>query len=621
VGRLYRYHPRKRGPVVPQGDQAPYLSYWVHPVNQPLRRKPKVIEIGGGVSSNATNAPYLSNWVHATNQPLRNRTPRRQQPIVKPAPFYGIPTGSNDASNDVGFWIQDVNQPQRNRIPKRQQPQSPQWNVAPMRPFQTNFDFERLPPSTATPTTSAVRWIDGTAAGNTGTPYGWALVTAGAPAGFDTTTFHSGTASMKLSTTTVGQTCVVCTFRNNPPSPGWLPTETFPIQPNTRYVISVWAMSNNALANNVFLDFRQYSATGSNLVTTSTTKIGGTTGWTLLTVALITDASAAWGAIILRINTAGNISDAWFDDITVTQLPLPIPRLLDQPLRKRVPKRLQLPATAVPPAIGSQAPYVSYWKQPVNQPQRNNIRKRQQPTASLEPFYGIPVVSGTPSVASWVHPTNQPLRNRVKGQRQLPASEVPPTIGSQAPYVSYWKQPTNQPLKSRVPKRQQPRANAPPVAPQTSAAPYLSYWVQPVNQPLRARIPKRQQLPRIKPLSGFAPTLETWKKAVNQPYKVQLRKRQQPAPRRNLYAATASAPIAPVVSSWVHPVNQRLRTKPQYRQAALRLQPLLNLASAPATTPIWVPETTPTGSTWLPDDSAAVIWVPENDPASTWNPE
>lgn len=547
MGRLYRYHPNRRGPVVPQASQPPYLSYWIHPVNQPLR----------------------------------------------------------------------------NRIPKRQPPQSPFWNVAPYRPFQTNFDMERLPAVISAQTNTSNRWIDGTAAGSEGTPYGWAIPSGvSATAGFDTSTFHGGTASMKLSNPTTSATATITTFRLNGPTTGSLPTEAFPILPNTQYVITAWIMTNNVPTNGAFVEFRQYSAAASNLSTSTSNKLSGTVGWTQVSVSVTTNASAAWGGILLRNSVAGNVCDAWFDDITVAVLPNSFQEPVNQPLKNRVPKRLQLriPNPPLSP-LSSQAPYLSYWKKPVNQPQRNNARQRQQPTQALqEPFYGIPTAAATPSVASWIHPTNQPLRNRVKGQRQLPASEVPPTIGSQAPYVTYWKQPTNQPLKSRVSKRQQPRANAPPVAPQGSTAPYLSYWIQPVNQPLRSRISKRQQLPRIKPLSGFAPTLETWKKAVNQPYKGQLRRRQQPAPPRNLYAATASAPVAPVVSSWVHPVNQRLRAKPQYRQAALRLQPLLNLASAPATSPIWVPDTDPTG-TWLPDDGSAAIWVPDADPTSTWNPE
>lgn len=160
-------------PPYPAGKSAaPYVSYWIHPVNQPqLRRKAREITIPGGGVSSVNQAPYLSYWVKPVNQPIRRS--RRTQPIYNTTePYYGISVAP-PAAPSVSSWIHPVNQPGRSRRrlqpPIRVQARQPlgvnTWlpeQAQPLRRTQKRqlprFSKPFLPPgSVATPQVSA--WI------------------------------------------------------------------------------------------------------------------------------------------------------------------------------------------------------------------------------------------------------------------------------------------------------------------------------------------------------------------------------------------------------------------------------------------------------------------------------
>jgi trimeric autotransporter adhesin len=189
-----------------------------------------------------------------------------------------------------------------------------------------NLGFENVPSPNTAPTSTANRWIDGTAAGSTATmpPFGWAIPGSGlggtgANAQFDTSIFRTGGASMRLSNPNVGSGISVATFRTNPPTATTVPLEAFPILPSTQYIITGYIRTNNVPSNGAYIDFRQFGeAGGAALATTSTNKLSGTdTSWRQVTITVTTNASARFGSIMLRNFVTGNICDAWFDDITV----------------------------------------------------------------------------------------------------------------------------------------------------------------------------------------------------------------------------------------------------------------------------------------------------------------
>lgn len=184
-----------------------------------------------------------------------------------------------------------------------------------------NGDFETAPAVNTAATTIAARYIDGTSGGSASTSYGWAIpgagVAASAGAAFDSSVTHGGSYSMRLSTLNSSGTITVSTFKDNPPTSGSLQTQGFVLLPSSTYTIIGWIKTNNVATNGAFIDLRQFDETGSNIATSSSTKRSGTSDWTRVSFTVTTGATAKWGSILLRNNVAGNVSDAWFDDILV----------------------------------------------------------------------------------------------------------------------------------------------------------------------------------------------------------------------------------------------------------------------------------------------------------------
>lgn len=183
-----------------------------------------------------------------------------------------------------------------------------------------NGGFE-VKPTFVAATNTALRWIDGTAAGATGRRgYGWGIPASAvttAEAAFDTSIKNSGTASMRLSITTANGLISVSNYRNAPAAGSPL-GETFLMSPNTEYTLTGYIRVNNVVTNGAFIDLRQYNAAATALLTSNTTKISGTADFQKLSITITTQATTAFGTILLRLNAAGNnISDAWFDDITL----------------------------------------------------------------------------------------------------------------------------------------------------------------------------------------------------------------------------------------------------------------------------------------------------------------
>jgi hypothetical protein len=178
-----------------------------------------------------------------------------------------------------------------------------------------------MAPSTLSAQTNASsRWIDGTAAGSSAKlAYGWAIVslTANAAAGFDDTTFHSGNYSMKLSTLNSTGAITVGSYRTNSPTASSA-FELFLLKPNTAYTLTGWIKTNNVAASGAWIDCREFSSSFATLATTSTNKLSGTNNFIEVTVMFTTNASTVFGGVFLRNNVAGNIADAWFDDVVLS---------------------------------------------------------------------------------------------------------------------------------------------------------------------------------------------------------------------------------------------------------------------------------------------------------------
>lgn len=183
-----------------------------------------------------------------------------------------------------------------------------------------NGNFEIKPPVLTAQTNVANVWINGAAAGATGKlGYGWGIkpasVTASADAGWDTTVFRSGAASMRLSTLDAVGKITVATVKSDIAST--TAYQFFPLLPSTAYTVRGYIKTNNVAASAAYIDMAQINTSNAITTVSSTSKLSGTNDWTLVTVSFTTAASTKAGHILLRNNVAGNISDAWFDDITV----------------------------------------------------------------------------------------------------------------------------------------------------------------------------------------------------------------------------------------------------------------------------------------------------------------
>jgi len=140
---------------------------------------------------------------------------------------------------------------------------------------------------------------------------------------FDTAVLRTWTKTLKLSTTNAtGRASVnmnLWTFNGATPWINLLSKHGIPIKWSTKYKYAVWAKTTNAATNSVYFQFIEYnSAWTRGTITTSGTRLTGTTDWTLITGVITTWATAVYGSISLNNIVAGNTSDAWFDVNSMT---------------------------------------------------------------------------------------------------------------------------------------------------------------------------------------------------------------------------------------------------------------------------------------------------------------
>lgn len=186
-----------------------------------------------------------------------------------------------------------------------------------------NGTFENAPTFVAASTTD--NWMDGTAAGSaTNDQYGWYLGTraTSVSAQFDSSKSRSGANSMKLSTLDATGRCRVFTAiaggGNVNTSSSNLPY-LIPAVAGGTYTFSGWAQCTNAAAGGVLIEIVELNGSGTVGTSTASNTISGTVGsWTNLTVTVSVASTCRYLVLDMQNATAGNISDAWFDDLVLT---------------------------------------------------------------------------------------------------------------------------------------------------------------------------------------------------------------------------------------------------------------------------------------------------------------
>ena len=192
-----------------------------------------------------------------------------------------------------------------------------------------NGNFEYAPPFVAAGNT-AVRWIDGTAAGSSSNDlFRWSFRSkAGtATAQFDSTNQHSGSSSLKVSTTAVASFIETAQYNSaGMPTASDAATYLIKVSPSTSYTYSYWMKTNYVSGDSssgATIAFQEVAPTGGTVLATNVgTYVKTTTGWTLYTGTFTTNVGTGAISVDPRIyghtGTATLIMDAWFDDIVLT---------------------------------------------------------------------------------------------------------------------------------------------------------------------------------------------------------------------------------------------------------------------------------------------------------------
>lgn len=183
-----------------------------------------------------------------------------------------------------------------------------------------NGDFEYAPPFTAVQTNGNT-WMDGSAAGSsTNDLFSWAVVrnATSVEARFDPTTVYSGSYSLRVSTLDTTGRIIVRQIANT--SAANIQRYGVRVSPNTSYLVTARIKTNNVVATTGG-NWVRYDANGSAIGSDFSLWTGNssTQDWTLKTTTVTTGSTDVFMYLqFILCNTAGNISDAWYDEISIT---------------------------------------------------------------------------------------------------------------------------------------------------------------------------------------------------------------------------------------------------------------------------------------------------------------
>lgn len=186
-----------------------------------------------------------------------------------------------------------------------------------------NGDFSYVPVVNVAQTT-ADRWFDGTAGGSTTNKlFNWYLnsVATSVSAIFDTSTLGpTGKPSIKLSTLdTTGRCYVSGADALTPSTFSGDKTKLIRLKPSTSYTLSGWVKTINCVSDSAYIELISFNGNYQSRIETQSNKLSGTNNWTFCTVTFTTASDRCYAYPQLRIEKAGNISDAWFSDISLTE--------------------------------------------------------------------------------------------------------------------------------------------------------------------------------------------------------------------------------------------------------------------------------------------------------------
>lgn len=156
-------------------------------------------------------------------------------------------------------------------------------------------------------TTTTGRWIDGSAGGSlTDNRFGWAVPSAAASGAWAASIDPQG---LRLTATANTGSITVASYRQSALN------EYIKLLPNTTYYLRAVVSTTNVGTNGVFADLREFNSAGTQITTTSTSKLSGNNSLAVITASITTSATTAYGVILLRNNVAGLVNEAIFKTV------------------------------------------------------------------------------------------------------------------------------------------------------------------------------------------------------------------------------------------------------------------------------------------------------------------
>ena len=189
--------------------------------------------------------------------------------------------------------------------------------------FIKNGDMASQPSFTA-PTSTNTRWVDGTAAGSTtDSQYGWYYVN------FTETTsdarfsrFHKTKDGYSMHMRTTNATGRVTVETSNDLTNTYAGEKAllFRIKPSTAYKLSCWCKTINAATSSAIFIIHQWDGQYANRTSNSAATMDGDNDWTYRTLNFTSRSTDAFGAIVIGLNVAGNVSEAYYSDIVLEEV-------------------------------------------------------------------------------------------------------------------------------------------------------------------------------------------------------------------------------------------------------------------------------------------------------------
>lgn len=152
--------------------------------------------------------------------------------------------------------------------------------------------------------------------------YGWYFYrdATAVSAEFDTAISKSGKKSAKISTTDATGAAQIENIIPDAINIQNLSKYSIRIKQSIKYRLSCWVKTNNVATDSAYIRAIQYDSSAVIGTVSVSSKLTGNNDWTKLSIEFTSDADAEFLRITLNNAVAGNVSDAWFDEVKLEEI-------------------------------------------------------------------------------------------------------------------------------------------------------------------------------------------------------------------------------------------------------------------------------------------------------------